>query len=142
MKRIHLLRVEASGSSFAELIEAVRDDDGRVGWLELGSSPVAPPSLDEAALTGVLRAVAAGPERSVAVKPVRGEPVLRDLLREHFRGCRLVLVTGPMDAIETPRLSRDGDGWAVTSADRSRRYTTQALVRALRRPRPWVDESG
>jgi hypothetical protein len=94
MKLPHLLRVEAGAERFAPLIAAARDAGLRVGWLDLDSTAAAPPELEVAASLGVLRAVAAGPRRTIAVKPRRGTPVVKDLLREHFIGCGLVLVRG------------------------------------------------
>jgi hypothetical protein len=49
----------------------------------------------------------------VAVKLLAGAPVLRDLLREHFRGCKAVLVRGEVEAEE---LRRVGGGWQVGEA--------------------------
>jgi hypothetical protein len=89
-----------------------------------------------AAGLGVLRSVSVSGERTVAVKPLRGAPVLRDLVREHFRGCALVLVRGEVDA---PRLLSDGevDRWTVRVAGlAARRLTTEDLVAGLRRPKP------
>jgi hypothetical protein len=76
--------------------------------------------------------VAVEPQRTVAVKTRRGPPVLRDLLREHFRGCRLVLVKG---AVPLPLLRPRGDDWELAGFDGGlRRLTTAELVRALRSP--------
>ncbi len=135
MKHPHLLRVEHPVDELAPLIAAVREAGGRVGWLELTAPEVLPESLEAAASRGVLRAVAVGGGRSVAVKPLRGEAVLRDLVREHFRGCDLVLVSGAVDA----PLLEPGDGdWLVTVPGQGpTRRTTPELLAALRKPRPW-----
>ena len=139
----HLLRVARPVVEFEGLIAAARHQGERVGWLELPpASPASAPapgplpaSLAAAAGCGVLRAVAVAGGRSVAVKPMRGEPVLRDVLREHFRGCRLVLVTGEVDA---PWLEPSGEAWTLRSGDRpAARWTTERLIAALRKPRPW-----
>ena len=136
MKGPHLLRVEEGPERFRPLIEAARAAGLRVGWLDLESAPAVPPSLDEAAGLGVLRAVAVSEGRSVAVKPLRGRPVLRDLLREHFQGCALVLVRGQ---IEAPCLREMGELWEVkVGEDAARRYSTVDLAAALRKPHPWV----
>jgi hypothetical protein len=58
--------------------------------------------------------------------------VLADLLREHFRGCALVLVNGQ---IEAPLLTADGEQWRVDPPGRL--LTADQLAGALRRPRPW-----
>lgn len=136
MKSPHLLRVEDEPSRFAPVIEAARALGLRVGWLDLGGSPApVPEPLEAAAGLGVLRAVSVGEGRAVAVKPLRGAPVLKDLLREHFRGCVLVLVRGEVDA---PLLALGEDGWSVTPREAaSRRYATEDLAAALRKPRPW-----
>jgi len=132
----HLLRIEDAPDRFAPLIEAARALGLRIGWLELGAAPAPiPESLETAAALGVLRAVAVGESRVVAVKPLRGRPVLRDLLREHFQGCALVLVRGEIDA---PTLRTEGDSWIVQpSGAASRSYTAEHLAAALRKPDPW-----
>ncbi|MCP3961469.1 MAG: hypothetical protein GY719_26795 [bacterium] len=132
-----VLRVARPVVEFEKLIAAVRHEGGKVGWLELSSAPPtpAPESLEAAASRGVLRAVAVGGGRGVVVKPIRGEPVPRDLLREHFSGCMLVLVTGEIDA---PRLEPSGEDWTVdTGMEPAKRWTTGRLVAELRKPRPW-----
>jgi hypothetical protein len=132
----HLLRVDDPPERFAPLAEAARALGLRIGWLELGATahPV-PPVLEAAAGLGVLRAVEVGEGRTVAVKPLRGAPVLKDLLREHFRGCALVLVRG---AIEVPSLRIEEEGWIVAPPGAaSRRYSVGDLAAALRKPHPW-----
>lgn len=137
----HVLRVSHPVVEFESLIAAVRHQGMRVGWLELPepAEPPEPPgpvpvSLANAADFGVLRAVGIAGRRSVAVKPMRGEPVLGDVLREHFRGCHLVLVLGGIDA---PSLQPGDGGWLVRVDDRQTRWSTEKLVAALAQPRPW-----
>ncbi len=149
----HLLRVERPVVKFRSLIAALRHEGERTGWLELpeeAAEPL-PDSLATAADAGVLRAVAAGGDRCVVVKPMRGEPVLRDLLREHFRGCRVVLVMGKIDApllepigAEHGRAEHGSAGgaqteyWNVKTMDGSLlRWKTVKLISALRGPRPF-----
>ena len=137
MKSPHLLRVDDSPERFAPLVEAARTLGLRIGWLELGGTahPV-PPVLEAAAGLGVLRAVEVGQGRSVAVKPMRGAPVLKDLLREHFRGCALVLVRGE---VEAPLLEPEEESWSVrVSGEASRRLTASDIAAALRKPHPWA----
>lgn len=136
MKGPHLLKVEEGPERFADLIAAARAEGLRMGWLDLAPpSPPWPPDLETAAAAGVLRAVSVGGDRSVVVKPLRGAPVLRDLLREHFRGAMLVLVRGEVDA---PLLKKDGEEWGVTPPGQAQvRMDTGRLVAALRKPRPW-----
>jgi hypothetical protein len=135
LRRPHLLCVQQTPESFAPLVEGASEAGLRVGWLEMGE--VEPPArLGAAAATGVMRAVAVGGQRTVAVKPVRGDTVLRDLLREHFLGCVLVLVTGEVDA---PRLEAEGGGWIVQRvAGKPLRFATGELVRALSKAHPFV----
>jgi hypothetical protein len=143
LKAPHLLRVAEGPESFAALIAAITAAGLRAGWLELRQPEPAAASLEAAAALGARRAVAAGGGRSLAWKSLRGEPVLRDLLREHFLGCVLVLVSGagtaavPLAAI--PALSPAGDGWRVapTGDAAAQHYQTSELVGALRRSRPW-----
>jgi hypothetical protein len=140
VKAPHLLRVTAPPAVFAPLVAAARGAGLRVGWLALAPPEGLPAELGEAAGCGVLRAVAAGEGRSVAVKPLAGPPVLGDLLREHFRGCALVLVRGE---VEAPLLAAEGDGWRLEPAAGEAqgpaplRLSNEQLVARLRRPRPW-----
>ena len=146
-KHRHLLRVQRPAAEFQALVAAVRQAGGRVGWLELQPEgqptlqPV-PERLRSAADLGVLRAVAVGGGETVVVKPMRGPAVLRDLLREHFRGCALVLVTGTSpdgDEVD-PLLEPDSEAWGLHfSSGTTRRHTTEDLVAALRRPEPFSD---
>ncbi|MFL6200211.1 MAG: hypothetical protein ACJ76J_13610 [Thermoanaerobaculia bacterium] len=134
MKAPHLLRVEEAPEAFSSLVEAARADGLRVGWLELSEVAPLPDVLATAAGLGLLRAVSAGGGRTVAVKPLRGEPVLKDLLREHFLGCALVLVRGAVDA---PHLRRDGENWVIDAPDKAGQpLTTAQLAAKLRSPLP------
>ena len=137
MKSPHLLRVDDAPERFASLVEAARALGLRIGWLELGAAPApVPESLESAAGLGVLRAVSVGEGRTVAVKPLRGAPVLKDLLREHFQGCALVLVKGEVDA---PSLhTEDGTSWRLAlTGNASRLFSTSQLATILRKPHPW-----
>ncbi len=135
----HLLAVDEGPERFAPLFAAARELGLRLGWLELPGGappPVLPADLEAAAGLGALRAVSAGGGRSVAVKPLRGEPVLGDLLREHFRGCALVLVRGTVPA---PRLTLEGESWKVAPpGEAARLYSAGDFAAALRKPRPWT----
>ncbi len=137
----HLLRVTRPVVEFESLIVAMRQGGDRVGWLELPSvvGPYLPPepvpdSLAAAAGYGAAKAVAVSGLRSVAVKPMFGQPVMLDILREHFRGCSLVLVMGEADA---PCLEPQGDGWLLTTSDGPKPWTTERLISVLAKPRPW-----
>jgi hypothetical protein len=136
LKAPHLLRVEDAPESFSQLVEAARADGLRVGWLELAEVAPLPEVLASAAGLGLLRAVSAGGGRTVAVKPLRGEPVLKDLLREHFLGCALVLVRGAVDA---PHLRRDGESWVIDAPETAGQpLTTAQLAGKIRSPLPLV----
>lgn len=127
-----MLRVEDEPSVFASLVAALTEAGLRCGWLDLSKGAVAPEGLEAAAATGMLRAVSAVGDRTVVVKPVRGNFVLRDLLREHFRGCRLVLVRGEVDA---PVLRATDGGWRVAGPGGDEEaLTSEELVTHLRRP--------
>ena len=143
MTRPHLLRVDLPPETFAPLVSAAREAGLRIGWLDL--TPATPPAaLEDAASLGVLRAVAVGEERAVSVKPLSGPPVLADLLREHFLGCKVVLVRG---VVEAPLLTPAGppdraDGWLLRFADGSQSHRdTPALVGRLRSPRPLAERA-
>jgi hypothetical protein len=140
MKSPHLLLVDEGPARFAALFAAARVLGLRIGWLDLlpATAPAPlPPDLEAAAGEGALRAVAVGGGRSVAIKPMRGGPVIGDLLREHFSGCVLVLVRGAL-ASPAPRLSPEEESFRVAPpGEAGRLYTAADLAASLRRPRPW-----
>lgn len=147
---LHLLRVDQTMLEFAQLVAALRQDGRRVGWLEWspgvrsnGSAvEKTPVPVLEAAEAGVLRAVTVAPDHTVAVKPRRGAPILRDIVREHFRGCNLLLVH-TTDDLPIPRLEKTEKGWRIVPPDAEgpgREWSTEDLVAALRRPHPFAKE--
>lgn len=134
MKRIHLLSVEARADAFLELIEALRADGKRVGWLDLSGTQV-PAALTAASGAGVLRAVGVDEGVTVAVKPRQGGAVMKDLLREYFVGCSVVFVRG---GEPLPRLSAAEGGWLLeVPGAAARALDTASLVATLRKPRPF-----
>ncbi len=137
MRRIHLLRVAAEPAAFSELLAAARALGLRVGWLELEIDGVAPARLAAALGAGGERAVAVGAGAVVAARALRGPVRLRELMRQQFLGCALVLVRGEAEA---PTLEPDEEGgWRVRAADGGvRRFDTGALAAALRQPRPFL----
>ena len=133
MKAPALVAVDASPEAFAALFEAARARGVRIGWLDLASEVAPPLELAAATGAGAAKAVSARTGRTVAVKPTKGEPVLRDLLREHFLGCAVVLVRGHAGR---PRLALEGQGARLElSADRSRLLAFDELLAELLRPK-------
>jgi hypothetical protein len=136
LRRIHLLRVEAEPAAFAPLFAATEAIGLRVGWLEFGAGEEPPAPLAAALAAGGDRAVSVAERATVAVRRRRGPAALRELLRQQFLGCELVLVRGEVDA---PRLSVDGDALRVATADGAeRRWAPDQLAAALRRPQPFA----
>lgn len=142
MQRIHLLLAPSSEKpteAFAPLIHAVEADGGRVGlllWHPLAAS-VDPP-LATTAASGLLRSVQVNAAGSVVHKPRKGPAVLRDVVREHFRGCRVVLVVGEpvAELAEVPRITPKGDAFQLESGSSKRQFDPAALAAWLRRPAP------
>ena len=122
---------------YEPLLRAAAAEGLRVGWLELEAPPPPPEDLRTALDAGGDRAVAVGESWTLAVRPRKGPARLRELLRQQFLGCTLVLVHGEADA---PLLARLDDGaWRVTVPGGSeRRYGDDQLVAALREPRPFA----
>lgn len=133
MKTPVLLAVDGTAEAYAPLFAAAKAAGLRIGWLVLNVPVDPPPPLQAPPLLEAFRAVAVGDGRSIAMKPMKGKAVLRDLLREHFLGADVVLVAG----LELfPRLTAGGEGpWQlVESATASRLYTTEELLVRLRKP--------
>ncbi len=130
----HALRVSDDSAAFRSLFAAIVEQGERAGWLDLDAATTpAPAAPDETAGDEVWKVVSVEQRRSVAIKSRRGPPVLRDLLREHFRGCRVVLVRG---SSALPLLRPRGDHWELLGpSGEVRRLTTAELVSALRAPR-------
>jgi hypothetical protein len=127
----HALRVSEGSAAFRSLFVAIEEQGERAGWLEL-DAPASPSPADPID-DPVWKSVRVEKGRSIAVKRRRGPAVLDDLLREHFRGCRVVLVRGEA---ALPMLRPRGDGWELEGSGRElRRLSTAEIVRALRAPR-------
>ena len=132
MKTPVLLAVDGPAEEFAPLFAAAKAAGLRVGWLALNASVDPPPPLQAAPLLEAFRAVAVGDGRSLAMKPMKGKAVLRDLLREHFLGADVVLVAG---SELFPRLTARESSWHLAeSATASRSYSTEELLVRLRKP--------
>ena len=166
MKRILLLRFKGEPAALGALFAAVRAEGLRAGWLDLGAagpgasdtgsagtsgaeaaggSPTGGQGVGSAVSAGAFRAAAVAPGRVVSVKAVTGPPVLRDLLREHFLGCALVVVRpggdcDPLDAelAEIPALEAAGGRLRVTPPGQAAvDLAPEELAASLRRPHPW-----
>jgi len=137
VRRIHLLRVAEEASVYEPLVRAAAAAGLRVGWLELPAPSPPPPELRAALDAGSDRAVTVGESWTLAARPRKGPARMRELMRQQFLGCTLVLVRGEADA---PLLAPAGDGgWRVTIASgKDRRYGVDQLVAALREPRPFA----
>lgn len=136
----HLLRTSADPAAFASLIRAVENDPtapNRVGWLAWAPEAEAsePESLAGSAGAGIHGAVHVHAAGSVAMRSRKGPPVLADVLRVHFPGCRLVLVRGDVDAPEI-RPAAD-DRYEIRHEDGPDELDAEALAARLRRPRPF-----
>jgi hypothetical protein len=134
LKRVHLLQIEDAPSRFEPLVRAVSKAGMRVGWLDFRSIET-PDALAAASATGVFRAVSVGESSTVSVKSRIGPAVTKDLIREYFQGCSVVLISGRETAVS---LHRRDDQWAVSSPGGEEEvFTTERLVAALRRVRPF-----
>jgi len=135
LKAPAVLAVDREPEAFADLFDAAREAGVRVGWLDLSEErarPI-PAELERAAELGAMRSVHAGGGRVVTVKRIAGPTVLRDLVREHFLGCGLLLVRG-LDG--WPRLEATETAFELrTAPGRYRRLAARELVAELGRPR-------
>lgn len=113
------------------MIAAAAELGLRTGWLDLASRIGPPRELAEPLGAGAWRAVSRTESGIAAATRVDGPLVLRDLLRRHFAGCRLVLVRGE---IEAPRLEPRGERWLVESSGGRIELATRDLAARLRRP--------
>lgn len=131
MQTIHLLATDETAEAVAPLVAAAAAAGFRVGWLELAAPAESPAVLGAALEAGAFRAVARTERGVVAAKRAAGPSVIEDLLREHFLGCRLVLIRGE---VEAPRLAARGERWIVASPSGRLELGTDELVARLRRP--------
>ncbi|MDA8018566.1 MAG: hypothetical protein MPN21_14090 [Thermoanaerobaculia bacterium] len=138
MKRIHLLRIEPGmdPSLWEPLLAAVHSDGGRAGRLRWHPGR---PSEDEALAlaSGFLRSVEVATNGALVRKPRTGPPVLTDILREHFRGCRVVLVEGEASEglAAIPRLEPTANGFRLDLDGAQLALSAIELANRLRRPR-------
>jgi len=145
VKRIHLLRYEGEPAALEALFAAVRAEGLRAGWLQVDPVRREEGPAGHAVEAGAFRAAAVAPGRVASVKRVAGPPVLRDLLREHFLGCALVVVRPGQaedglqaDLAEVPALEAGGDKFRVRPPDQAAlELSPEELAARLRRPRPW-----
>jgi len=129
----HVVAVSGDVEGFGELISHLGDLGLRCGWLEWREPGLVDQSLGMAVDMGAFRAVAVGEERTVAVKRMKGPAVLRDVVREYFKGCAVVLVVGGPPGL--PMLRAKGDGWELRGVDGEvRSLGLEALGGRLRGP--------
>jgi hypothetical protein len=134
LKRVHLLEIEDTPPRFEPLVRAVTEAGMRVGWLDFRAIET-PDALAAASATGVFRAVSVGQTSTLSVKSRIGPAVTKDLIREYFQGCSVVLISGRETAAT---LHRRDDKWAVSSPGGEEKiFTTEKLVAALRGVRPF-----
>jgi len=127
-----LFSVSGGASDYESLFAAARERGAKVGWLELDSVAVRARTPAGLPFTGAFRTVEVDERWTVSTKPRKGPAVLRDLLREHFLGADVVLVSG-LDLF--PKLARSGDGWELEeAAGRKHRLSTEALLDLARKP--------
>ena len=128
----HLLRADGPAVDYLPLFEGAAKAGVRLGWLELETPPLLDPALEAQVRAGAFRAVRVGGGHCVTAKAIKGEPVLRDLVREHFKGCLAVLVRSGGGL---PLLKATGTGWELEDlTGRRRELSSDALLAYLRRP--------
>ncbi len=133
MKAPALVAVAHDPEAFAPLFAFARARGARIGWLDFvaGSEPSI--IVESSELASLFRTVTVSPGRLVATKRLPGAPVLRDLLREYFLGCGVVLVRGRPGF---PSLAPDGELFRLRFApERELRLGGEELLRQLLRPR-------
>lgn len=132
MRTPALVATDAAPADLGALFAAAARRGVRVGWLELRTTEPLPAPWNELSLAGPAKQVTVGAEGSLALKPRRGSPVLRDLLREHFTGYGVVLVRGHGG---TPRLTVDAAGFRLEpGAGSGRSLGADELLDELLRP--------
>ncbi len=94
MKAPRIILVEGTLEQYSEMVQKESAAGRRVGWLDMNAATALPERFDRAGSIGVFRAVEVGATATLSCKPRKGSVVLKDLLREHFLGCSVVLVRG------------------------------------------------
>lgn len=140
MKRPHLWAADGPVGDYEALMAAASTAGLRVGWLEVAEEAAPPAALADAASSGALRAVAVTSGWTVSAKKRKGEPVLADLLREHFLGCRLVLIAGPLP-VGTPPLARLSRVTTASSSEAEKGVAPGAALWRLASPQETSDSS-
>ncbi len=128
MKRIHCLRYGGESGALGELIAAADSRSLRVGFLDLEAEE--PVNLYEAREPSWAKTVWVGKRANLVLKRRRGPWVLKDVLREYFRGFDLVLVKGE---VEFPELSAVDGEWCLTFLEKEKRLSTSRLLDRLAR---------
>ena len=133
MKAPAVVAVEGAPEAFEALVRAAAERGARVGWLDWDAASAPPEQLAGAAGAGVAKAVAVSAGGSISWKARKGPPVLRDVLREQFLGCAIVLARGLEGA---PRLIADGPTYRLEATGAAPRTLAAAEAAAeLLRPR-------
>jgi len=128
-----VVAVVGAPEAFADLVRAAAERGARVGWLDWNAAAGPPAELGGAAGAGVAKVVSVAADGSLAWKARRGPAVLRDVLREQFLGCSIVLARG-LDG--TPRLIADGPTFRLEATGAAPRTLSAAEAAAeLLRPR-------
>ena len=78
MKTPVLLCVDSPAEAFASLFAAAKVAGMRIGWLAMNAQVEPPLPLQAPPLLEAFRAVAVGNGRSISLKPMKGQAVLRD----------------------------------------------------------------
>ncbi len=138
MPRTRVLCVHDAPARFDALFEAARALGSRIGWLRLDQPSEVPEALHSPLAHGAARAASVGAGASVAAKRLAGPAILRDVLREHFPGCALVLVRAPRVPAGGVVLEAAGNRLALVSLARRQECSASELLAAVARPSFWA----
>ena len=128
MKRIHCLNYGGDEGKLGELITTATSRGLRLGFLDLETQEQV--ALYQEQVTPWAKIVQVGERANLTLKRRRGPWILKDLLREHFRGFDLVLVKG---AAEFPELSVVNKEWLLSFPGKKMRLSTDRLLDRLSR---------
>jgi len=92
VKMPRIILVEGTLNQHAEMVEREAKAGNRVGWLDMAADETNDNNCAGAKRVDIFRAVEVGSRTTLAYKPRHGPAVLKDLIREYFLGCSVVLV--------------------------------------------------